>query len=260
MRIPSIFRIIAFVVLLGVPFFGGILYYHAKFDGYAPPMQEITSKYQERIAFALHWPFFYKYYLYVPEGYQQNPKASYPLVVLLHGGSRHMYGGRMILDVRVQQVNPTLVLVPIAPRNMLWDRPDSSSSLTTALPLMRAAIDEVSKNYRVDSKRIYVSGYSMGGVGTYAAVRAYPTLFAAAMPLCGVWDARQANLFPKDVPLAIFHGAADRPENDRAMAAALKATGHKVIYQEYAGVGHNVWDYVYTDPRMWNWMLAQRRE
>lgn len=260
MRISSLLKLVFVVIALGLPLSGGVLYYQARMDGYAPPMQEETKKYQEKIGFALHWPFFYKYYLYVPEGYQQNPKAQYPLVVLLHGGSRHMYGGRMILDVRVQQVNPTLVLVPIAPSNMLWGHPESSSGLAAALPLMRAAIDEVSSNFRVDPKRIYVSGYSMGGVGTYAAVQAYPDLFAAAMPLCGWWEETQANRFPKDVPMAIFHGAADHPEKDRAMATALKASGHKVIYQEYAGVGHNVWDYVYTDPRLWNWMLAQRRK
>jgi len=180
------------------------------------------------------------------------------LLVLLHVVSRHMHGGRYILAEAVRAKHPAFVLVPIAPKSMRWSSLDGSMS--DATPLAVDAVHEVQRRHSIDSSRIYISGYSMGGVGTFAMLEKYPDLFAAALALCGGWDASRAWRFPDDVPVLAAHGSEDHPESSRAMISALAQDGKEAYYREYPGVGHNVWDYAYRDPANWDWLFAQRRE
>lgn len=259
MSARRIFRILiialsADIVILAVGLYASVLVYP-----WAPPMQQATAFYQQHVTFILRWPFFYKYYLYVPP--DAETQEPYPLVVLLHGVSRHMYGGRYILADRIQQRHPSFVLVPIAPLATIWGAPgaDDSDQMAVALPLIRDAIMKVESAYKIDQHRIYISGYSMGGVGTFAAIKAYPNLFAAAIPLCGNWDPSEASVFPQNVPVFAFHGSNDNPSSTRLMIDALRASGHRAYYREYPDVGHNVWDYVYSDLAVWDWLFDQRR-
>ena len=218
-------------------------------------MADVTELYKERYSFASSWPFYYKYYLYEPEGY--NPRQKYPLVVLLHGSSRHMHGGRFILEEAVVKY-PSFVLVPIAPRKMVWGN-TASSSRRESFPLVMDAIKEVEKDFSIDSGRIYVSGYSLGGIGTFALIEHYPDVFAAALVLCGDWIAERAEFFPDDVPILATHGSEDKPSSARYMINALQEAGKPATFREYEGVGHNVWDHVYTDIGMWDWLYSHRR-
>lgn len=218
-------------------------------------MRGLTSQYAETFSFAPYWPFYYKYYLYTPENY--DPKRKYPLVVLLHGVSRHMRGGEYILAPTIQQKHPSFILVPIAPKMLVWGSPEQAGAFE-AVGLAMDAIEKTEERFSIDPNRIYVSGYSMGGTGTFAMLEDYPRTFAAAVALCGTWNPERAHLFPDDVPIFAAHGSEDNPEMSLRMISALKAAGKNAYYREYPGVGHNVWDYVYTDPRIWDWLFAQR--
>lgn len=218
-------------------------------------MGPLTSRYSENFSLAATWPFYYKYYLYVPQGY--TGIQDYPLVVLLHGVSRHMRGGSYILDKSIQQKHPSFVLVPIAPKGLTWQ---SEKRYSSGSKLAFDAIEDVQSKFRIDRNRIYLSGYSMGGTGTFAMLEDYPDTFAAALALCGVWSPSRAKLFPDNIPIVAAHGSEDNPETSRNMISALQKAGKVAKYMEYPGIGHNVWDYVYTDPQVWDWLFSQQRK
>jgi predicted peptidase len=132
------------------------------------------------------------------------------------------------------------------------DSPDAQRALSI--------LAEVQKSYKVDPKRIYLTGLSMGGFGTWSLATKYPDRWAAIVPICGRGDPKQAEKI-KDLPCWCFHGDADpvvKVEGSRAMIKALKAAGGKPKYDEYPGVGHNSWDRAYGNEELYKWFLAQK--
>jgi predicted peptidase len=132
-----------------------------------------------------------------------------------------------------------------------------------------AALDDVEQKFDVDLDRVYLTGLSMGGYGTWHLAVQQPERFAAIVPVCGGFDERTA-----DVPIAeaakriaaiphwVFHGDADNivpVEQSRRMVRALREAGGDVRYTEYAGVTHNSWDRAYAETELWPWFLRQRR-
>ena len=114
--------------------------------------------------------------------------------------------------------------------------------------------------YNVERRRVYLTGLSMGGFGTFALAAAYPDRWAAIAPVCGGGDPRQAGRI-KHIPCWCFHGDRDeavRVEHSRRMVAALRAAGGTPKYDEYKGVGHNSWDRAYGTPELYPWLLEQR--
>lgn len=220
------------------------------------PMQGATPHYERIDVPAANDRSAFTYFLLPP----QNPsmEQSYPLVVLLHGTSRHMHGGRYYIDNDIIKRHPAYVLVPIAPPGMDWGSPEGQQN--SAASMVRHAIELVRSQHRIDPARIYVSGYSMGGVGAFSLVLQYPDLFAAALVLCGQWDAAQASLFPDDLPIYALRGAEDHLLNAEPMIRALQLAGKPASYREYPGVGHNIWDYGYTDPAIWDWLFSQHKQ
>jgi len=222
-----------------------------------PPMRLYTQFYTEVFSEANTRPYYFKYYVYVPRGY--DPTQKYPLVLLLHGLSRHQFGGVYILDPRIQQKHPSFVVVPIAPEGMRWGDTDPKTPLLDANPLAMEAVRQVMAKYAIDRERVYVSGYSMGGIGTYGIVEQNPDFFAGAWVNCGGWMAGRAHLFPDDMTILVVHGDQDNPHFARDTVAALRTAGKPVYYREYPGVGHNVWDYAYRDPKIWDLFFSLRR-
>src|SRR5207237_1176997 len=134
--------------------------------------------------------------------------------------------------------------------------------LAPALAAALKAVDALQKEFPIDERRIYITGLSMGGYGTWDALAKRPELFAAAAPICGGGDTSSISKF-KDVPIWAFHGADDKTvpvEETRQMIAALKAAGAQPKYTEYAGVGHNSWSQTYADPAFYEWLFAQRKQ
>lgn len=198
------------------------------------------------------------------DGYQLNYRMSvpkepvagetYPLIVCLHGAGGSTQAPRALAQA---DVPPCFVLAPSVPvKTFSW-----AGKRKHGLPYVFEAIDAFVERHPIDPERIYVTGQSMGGQGTWGAVAMRPTFFAAAVPVCGGWKTSDAAQI-KDVPIWVFHGAEDKTvpvRYSREMVEALRAVGGAPKYTEYPSVGHNAWTQAYNTDALWAWVFAQRR-
>lgn len=195
------------------------------------------------------------YRLILPEDYNSN--NTYPLILFLHGAGERGSDNTKQLNNCVQNIaNSAPNAIIVAPQctegNQWVDTPWSNVSYSTdtvaesnELQMVMMLLEKLKKEYSVDKDRIYVSGISMGGFGTWDLITRHPNTFAAAIPVCGGADSSKAEVV-KDIPIYTFHGESDWDvpvAGTRAMVEAIKtAGGNKITYTEYAGRGHNIWD------------------
>lgn len=224
------------------------------------------------------------YRLFSPRGY--DPKGTYPLVVFLHGaGGRGTDNRAQITDqaaplVFVQPANqakwPVFMVAPQCPPDQQWvDMPWGAPSGKGKQPVAatwptRAAmnlIDRLQSDYpAIDARRLYVTGMSMGGYGTWDAVVRNPTKWKAAVMVCGGYDELAiGSIAQAHLPIWAFH-AADDPTvpvgRSREMIAALRARGATARYTEYPASehhGHFSWRPAYADPQLLPWMFGPAR-
>ena len=200
----------------------------------------------------------------------------YPLVVLFHGAGERgddnvaqlVHGATELLNYAKKTGEEIFFIAGQVPRNQQWvDTPWAQKSHTmsaepsSSMKLALALVDDVRTTLPVDPARIYATGISMGGYGTWDAVQRRPELFAAAMPICGGGDTACAAKI-KDVPIWCFHGDADGAVpvcRSRSMVAALWAVDGKIRYREYPGVGHNCWTRTSGDDAVLAGLFAQRK-
>ena len=205
-----------------------------------------------------------------------DAQQKYPLVIFLHGAGERgddnekqlVHGMNDFASDRVMAKYPAFVIAPQCPEGQAWggiSRLAKSATpegqLTPALDATLKAVETLRKEFPIDDKRIYITGLSMGGYGTWDALAKRTELFAAAAPICGGGNAASAGTM-KDVPIWAFHGADDKTvlvERSREMIEALKAAGAKPKYTEYPGVGHNSWAQTYSNPDLYEWLFAQRK-
>jgi predicted peptidase len=122
-------------------------------------------------------------------------------------------------------------------------------------------LKRVCAEYPIDADRVYVTGPSMGGSGTWDLITRHPGTFAAAVPVTGVNDPSRARVIA-ELPIWAFHGSRDEVspvQNTRAMVAALRALGSPVRFTEIPDAGHDSWTRAYSDLDMYRWLFAQRR-
>lgn len=211
-----------------------------------------------------------RYRLFVPAN--KNDKAL-PLVVYLHGGMgrgtdnlKQISGGNtngthVWIDSVVQQKHPTFVLAPQSPPSRRWSALDSED-LAISARLTLEVIEVLQQEFNIDQNRVYLTGQSMGGAGTWDIIAKRPDVFAAAVPLCGRGNPSAVKAF-LDMPVWVFHGAADplvSPTYSQEMVEALRAAGGKVKYTEYPEVKHSVWLHAYKEPELIEWLFAQKKE
>ncbi len=201
-----------------------------------------------------------KYVIYVPEGYDAT--VPVPAVLFLHGSGERGSDGIIPSQVGLgpaiaaqPSAHPFLAVFPQARRTWAADSDDSRAAL--------AALDDVESYFVVDTRRVVLTGLSMGGRGAWEIAAAHPERFAAVVPVCGIGKPEDAGKL-KDLAIWGFVGDADRDQtvlNLRAMIAALRSSssGAEVRVTEYRGVGHNSWDRAYGDPELIRFMLAQKR-
>ena len=209
------------------------------------------------------------YRLLKPE--QPEPGKKYPLIVFLHGaGERgtdnevhidHVTG--LFLNPHNRKKFPCYVLAPQCPKNVMWASHDREgnmkSSPSAIMQLVIGLMDKTEKAFPIDPSRIYITGLSMGGYGTWELIARFPDRFAAAVPVCGGGDPATAARI-SHVPVWAFHGSHDttvRPANSRKMIRALQAAGAKPGYTEYPDVGHDSWVYAYREPYLLPWMFEK---
>ncbi|MEZ4905604.1 MAG: prolyl oligopeptidase family serine peptidase [Spirosomataceae bacterium] len=221
------------------------------------------------------------YQILYPKNYDRSQK--YPIVLVLHGAGERgndnqkqlTHGSKLFLKEENQTQFPAIVIFPQCAADSYWmsgeiDRAKQPIELSFDYPKkpnwpLKAAIELVKKLVKeeaVDKKRIYITGLSMGGMGTFEALSRYPKLFAAAAPICGGGNLEMTKKYAKRVPLWIFHGAVDavvKVEYSRNIYAALQAHGADVKYTEYPGVNHNSWDNAFAEPTFLSWLFSHQK-
>ena len=214
-----------------------------------------------------------KYRLMKPIDYQ--PSKKYPLVIFLHGAGERgddnqvqlKHGMKDFADPERRKKFACFVIAPQCPQEQRWSDVDWSAR-THAIPenaspsmkMVMEVVDTMIESSGVDRTRIYLTGLSMGGYGTWDAIARYPGKFAAAVPICGGGDPNSVDRIG-NLPIWAFHGDKDTvviPERSRDMIDALKKAGVTPKYTEYPGVGHDSWTATYSNPELYEWLFAQR--
>lgn len=222
----------------------------------------------------------YPYVVYVPRDY--TPKKAWPVVLFLHGSGERGNDGLRATQIgagaaiRSAPENvPAIVVFPQAPVESRWLEEPADAAM--------AALDHVQREFHTDPHRLYLTGLSMGGYGTWHLAMAHPERWAALVVVCGgllphptTTAVRQSplNAAAADpyaftahavhkLPIWIFHGSDDGVipvDESRRMHNALVQEQTAVRYTEYPGVGHNAWEKAYADPAMWSWLFSQVRK
>ncbi|MFO0191743.1 MAG: prolyl oligopeptidase family serine peptidase [Planctomycetia bacterium] len=206
-----------------------------------------------------------------------EPGRKYPLVVFLHGAGER--GTDNVLQLKylpawlaapdMRAKHACFVLVPQCRMDERWvdvswaDKTSTPQAAepTTDLEAAMAMLDHVLTDEPVDPDRVYLTGISMGGFGSWDLASRRPDVFAALLPVCGGGDERTAARIA-DIPAWVAHGDADKAvpvERSRSMVKALEAAGGRPTYVEMPGVGHDAWTPTYRDPAALDWLFAQRR-
>lgn len=221
----------------------------------------------------------HRYQVYIPASYSGSAR-QWPVILFLHGGGERGSDGLLQTTVglpsairRAPARYPAIVVMPQVPPDSLW--------LGLPAQAAMAALDVTLAEFRADPARVYLTGLSIGGNGTWNLAYRFPERFAAIAPICGFISVSarlpaSRAIVPADsgdafaaiaprlgrLPTWIFHGEVDPVvpvSESRRPAEALKAAGGNVRYTELIGGGHNVWDAAYASPQFQEWLFAQRR-
>ncbi|MEQ8762898.1 MAG: prolyl oligopeptidase family serine peptidase [Planctomycetota bacterium] len=220
-----------------------------------------------------------EYRYLVLEPLEREEGKTYPVVLFLHGAGERGDDPRLlekhfldrIVESPVRERFPCYVIAPQCPKDDMWSRTiwsnressEQAKEPTEALAAAWAIFQkEIERLPAVDPSRLYLTGLSMGGFGSWELAARHPETFAAVVPICGGGDERQAERLI-NVPIWAFHGAKDEVvpvERTRSMIAAIRKAGGEPLYTEFPEEGHSSWKPAYQDPdRAIGWMFAQKR-
>lgn len=220
------------------------------------------------------------YRILYPENYDKN--QTYPLLLFLHGAGERgddneaqlVHGAKLFVDAENRKKYPAIVVFPQCPKADYWARVDRSEDRkvwhypfydepTQALGNVIQLLEKLFKEEAIDENRVYISGLSMGGMGTFELLANRPDLFAAAAPICGGGNLTLAERYAHNTDFWIFHGDADvvvPVELSRNMNNRLQNLGANVKYSEYEGVNHNSWDNAFAEPDYLKWLFSKHKK
>ena len=200
----------------------------------------------------------YRYLLALPEGYEADMSKKWPLIVFLHGAGERgsdlenlkKHGPPKL--IAAGKKIPAIVASLQCPSGELWNSRG-----------VKALTDDLIQKHRVDAGRVYLTGLSMGGFGTWDTAFDYPDTYAAIVPICGGAGVRWLIADKlKHLPAWIFHGEKDPvvdPAYSTMMHKVLSKIGAPVKLAIYPGAGHDSWTAAYNDPALWEWLFQQKR-
>ena len=207
-----------------------------------------------------------EYLIYLPKDYNARSKTRWPLMLFLHGaGERGTNLSKVAVHgppklVKQARDFPFIIVSPQCPNNQSWDN-----------DVLLALLDEIEKNYNTDKSRVYLTGLSMGGYGTWSLGLAHPERFAAIAPICGGGDPIVLLLAdPKKLAVIktlgvwAFHGGKDPVvpllESERMIDGLKKAGCKDVELTVYPEAQHDSWTETYNNPKLYDWFLAHQRK
>lgn len=198
-----------------------------------------------------------RYLLYLPDGYLSDTTKKWPMIVFLHGSGE---SGDNLEKVKVHGP-PKLIeqgkkfpFIIVSPQQL-----DASAGFQAEV--LKGMIVDLKKKYRVDEDRVYLTGLSMGGYGTWDLAEKHPEEFAAIAPICGGGDAGKVWKL-RHMPVWCFHGAKDDVVNITAsqiMIDSLKKYNNNVRFTIYPDANHNSWEATYNNDSLYTWFLSQKR-
>ena len=200
-----------------------------------------------------------KYWVFIPTDESAKTDAGFPLLLFLHGAGERGTNANLVTvhgpakfcaDPARAKNWRFLTVSPQVKGNRFWSPAQ-----------LRKLLEKVCDEYPIDRSRVYVTGLSMGGFGTWGLVANSPDLIAAAAPLCGGYDVKFADKMTK-TPIWAFHGTADgavKYEYSRNLVDAVRAAGNTdVKFTTYPGAGHDVWTRTYDNPELYDWLLSKK--
>lgn len=200
------------------------------------------------------------YLMYLPQEYDEDKEKQWPLMLFLHGRGES-YGPLSLVakwgPPRFAQRGDDLPFILVSPQC-----PDDGKwSDDTRQAQLEKLLDTVTKAYRVDQDRVYLTGLSMGGYGSWTLAARSADRFAAVVPVCGGGDIADADKL-KSLPIWVFHGDQDKAvpfSRSVEMVDAIRgAGGEKIRFTSLEHVGHNCWSSTYALPELYDWMLQQK--
>ncbi len=200
------------------------------------------------------------YVVFVPKSYDGT--KPYPVILFLHGSGETKGGKQKPVEVGIgkaikarEATFPFITVIPQSEKRT-WNADSDDGKRAMAI------LDEVEKAYKTDPKRIYLTGLSMGGYGTWSLAAAHPEKWAAIAPICGGGHPEDAEKI-KNIPCWCFHGDADTAvpvKKSQEMIEALKKAGAEPKYTEYPKVGHNSWDKACATDELYTWLLEAKKK
>lgn len=208
-----------------------------------------------------------------------NPDTTvkYPVVLFLHGAGERGNDNENVLThidkvfgtTSFRTKYPCYVIIPQCAEGFRWCETDWTlpshtmpETISVYLNAANQLLDSIVKAVDGDTSRLYITGMSMGGFGTWDLISRYPNKFAAAVPICGGADLNMACRL-KDLPIKTFHGSTDKLvkviRTRNITAAIQKCGGTKIEYTELTGKGHLIWNQVYAMPSTFQWLFAQKK-
>ena len=208
----------------------------------------------------------YSYQIYVPAKLRGQEKV--PVILFLHGIGQRGEGGFVPRDGvggamvrRYLEQMPAIVVLPQCRKGNYWSDPEMDR-------MVMATLKETVAEFKGDTERVYLIGVSMGGYGAWHIAAEHAGVFAAIVPICGGSPLRTPDRFKEtarrvgQTPVWVFHGSEDRVvpvTESRGMVEAMRELKGNVRYNEYKGVGHNVWLNALQEQELLPWLLSQRR-
>jgi len=201
-----------------------------------------------------------QYLLFLPESYGKNKDEARPLLVFLHGSGERGANLSLVAKhgppkrVKTDPTFPFVLLSPQCPSGRWWTDLEVTE-------MVLSMIEEVRGKVKIDERRIYLTGLSMGGFGVWDLACQYPEMFAAIAPLCGGGNPYLAKRL-KSVPVWAFHGALDKnvhPSLSQQMVGALKQAGGDARLSIYPKGQHDIWTATYAKTELYTWLLDHRR-
>jgi predicted peptidase len=203
------------------------------------------------------------YLLFLPKDYEAKGEKKWPLILFLHGaGERGMDLSRVTMHgppkiVKTRPDFPFVLVSPQCPNGEVWHN-----------DVLLALLDDIVGHHNVDTNRIYLTGLSMGGFGTWSLGLKNPDRFAALAPICGGGTTLDILLPPsgksarlKKIPVWAFHGGKDpvvKPEESQRLVDALKKIGNNARLTIYPEAGHDSWTETYNNQELYDWFLQQK--